>query len=660
MNLPMYVGFFPSAKSKQTKAVVIPPPVRAQPWRTLDRNVMMLPVDRTTDNIAMRKYDGKSAAICVAALAYSHVYPLDQWHPKDINKILDIGQYLHKTTCLRNKSEHKTVRPGDIISSFYIDFTKITTLVGSIRTRGDFNPTATGSDDNLVRHIYSALVDSVGCILCYDRHKYAAIWSLGGSFYVFYAYDQDNKLVRRQVRQSCCLRLHTVHTLVQFLPKLLKPVAAKYIIMSVKILSVQELSKYPEENPLTEVERQWSDKSVAELRVGPTMVQDIAIGGGGGGDEDDTEAALVKLPEQFGVTPYLDNFQQAFVPISTGRDILRGFNYSEQNYRIPCMNVAAITMLRITRSFTWTWDTLEEILNLGHEIYDNNRSMSDGPEILAADIVNPVTLGRATYEIVCEQAVFGELLSINEDVPHLDRALQVFFKVYDTGILQGPQSVAIWHELGHFYMFDAKERDKFGRKWTPSMANESAGESAETVGCCCVTRFRELEQLVNVYTDTVPLKHRRDPFRITRIDVKDYHKRSDNWYDWRGIGIGKWILRGKYYQGNARFDEEGRDHQATSIAMVALVYSTLEKMDDWNAALVDEILNKGDELHKKSVEELKQKEKFVNQMLCSSEVSRHFELKEQLVELAIDECMLNGSLQARGVGPVMGLESGNT
>lgn len=648
-----------SSKPRANKPpLIVVPPVRAQPWRTLDRNVMMLPVDRTTDHITMRKYDGKSAAICVSALAYSHVYPLDQWHSKDINKILDIGQYLHKTTCLRNKSEHKTVRPADIISSFYIDFTKITTLVGSTRIRGDFNPTATGTDDALVKNIHAALADSVGCILCYDRSKYVAIWLLGGSFYVFYAYDQDNRLVRRQVRQSCCLRLHTVQTMVQFLPKLLKPNVAKYIVMSVKILSVQELCRYPEENPLTEVERQWSDKSVAELRVGPTMVQDIATGGGGGGDEDDNDTEPFKLQEHFGVAPYLDNFQQAFVPISMGRDILRGFNYSEQNYRIPCMNVAALTMLRITRSFTWTWDTLEEVLNLGHEIYDNNRG-PDGPEILASNIVKPVTLGKCAYEIDCEQAVFGELLSTNEDVPHLDRALQVFFKIYDTGILQGPQSVAVWHELGHFYMFDAKERDRFGRKWTPSMANEFATDNTETVGCCCVTRFRDLDQLVNVYTETVPLKHRRDPFRITRVDVKDFHKRSDNWYDWMGVGIGKWIVRGKFYQGNVRFDEEGRGQQATCIAAMALIYSTLiDNMNTWNTALVDEILDKGDELHKKSVEELKKKEKFVSQMLCAAEICRQINVKDQQVELSIDDCMLNGSLQARGVGPITGLEAG--
>lgn len=619
----------------------------------------MLTVDRTTDHIAMRKYDGKSAAICVAALAYSHVYPLDQWNPKDVNKILDIGQYLHKTTCLRNKSDRKTVRPADIISSFYIDFTKITTLVGSKRIRGDFNPTATGTDDQLMKNIHSTLSDSIGCILCYDRSKYVAIWLLGGSFYVFYAYDQDNRLVRRQVRQSCCLRLHTAQTMVQFLPKLLKPTVNKYVVISVKILSVQELSKYPEENPLTEVERQWSDKSVAELRVGPTMVQDIAIGGGGGGgDEDDADTVPFTLPEQFGLAPYLDNFQQAFVPISSGRDILRGFNYSEQNYRIPCMNVAAITMLRITRSFTWTWDTLEEILNLGHEIYDNNRSSVDSPEILASDICKPVNLGRNSYQIVCEQAVFGELLSIKEDVPHLDRALQVFFKIYDTGVLQGPQSVAVWHELGHYYMFDAKERDKFGRKWTPSMANEFSSDNSETVGCCCVTRFRDLEQLVNVYTETIPLKHRRDPFRITRVDVKDFLKRSGNWCQWAGIGIGRWILRGKFYQGNARFDEDGRDQQATCIAAMAIIYSKLEKMDNWNSALIDEILDKGDEFHKKSVDELKTKEQFVSQMLCASEVSRQCMVRDQQIELSIDDSILNGSLQARGVGPVTGLEAG--
>lgn len=645
-------------KGQKQPLVVIPPPLRNQPWKSLERSIMMLTVDRSTDPITMRKYDGKSAAICVAAIAFSHVYPMDQWHPKDINKILDIGQYLHRNSSLRNKSENKTVRPADILNSFYIDFTKITTLIGSRRIRSDFNLTATGTDENLIRNINLTLADGVGCILCYDRCKCVAIWMLDKCFYVFYAYDQESRLVRRHVRQSCCLRFQNAQTFVNFLPKLLKPSVSKYIVMSVKILSVKELSKYPEENPSLEIERQWSDKSVAELRVGPTMVQDIAMGGGGGGDEEDTENGNFMLPVQFGLAPYLDNFQQAFVRISTGRDILRGFNYSEQNFRIPCMNVAAIIMLRITRSFTWTWDTLEEILNLGHEIYDNNRSSTDGPEIVATDIKKPVTLGRSTYEVACEQAVFGELLSVKDGVPHLDRALQVFFKIYDTGILQGPQSVAIWHELGHYYMFDAKERDKYGRKWTPSMANEFLCENPETVGCCCVTRFKDLEQLVNVYTETVPLKHRRDPFRITRVDIKDYAKRSDDWRDWKGIGIGKWILRGKFFQGNVRFEEERRDQQATCIATMALIYSNLQKLESWNSTIIDEILDKGDELHKQSVAELRTKGNFVSQLLCASEVIRSCNVKDQQVVLTIDDCMFNGSLQAKDVGPVMGLEAG--
>lgn len=260
-------------------------------------------------------------------------------------------------------------------------------------------------------------------------------------------------------------------------------------------------------------------------------------------------------------------------------------------------------------------------------------------------------LHRASYKTEAEQSVFGELLSGKPEVPDLVQALHAFFAVHEAGVLQGPQSVAVWHELGHFYMFDAKERDRCGRKWAASLRHEHAvdgsGGTVETVGCCCVTRFTHVQALAAMYTDTVPLKHRHDAFRITRLAVTDYRDRSDDWFAWRGVAVGRWIVRGQFYQGNAvRFEEDGRNMQATCMSAVAVMFGDTQKLADWTADTVDQILLLGDELHRRSVTQLRLLDKFVSHRLLPSEIARHWLVNGQQVEFEVAECVVSGTLQS--------------
>lgn len=359
----------------------------------------------------MRKYDGKgAAAIAVAAIAFSQVYPVADWHPADVGKILDIGRHLDRTSALRNKTgEMRLVRPHELIASFYIDFTKLTTRVGAQRTRVEFSDAA-ATAAQAVRSSQAA-DDAAGCILQYDRQRYVAVWTsttaADACYYVFYVCGNDDVITGRtftttrpqRVAETCCLRIHTAETFGRFVPRLLRPQRPVFHLVAVRILSVQEVSKYPEENPQTYVQRQWSGRTV----VAAADDDD---------DNDDDKSAVSRTARDVGAgdvettkhdadlmmaSPYLLDFQQAFAALESppGAEILRGFNYVEQNVRIPCMNVAAVVMLRLARSFTWTWDTLEEVLALGHQIYEQTRPLVDGPDVMATDVARlPIRLGR--------------------------------------------------------------------------------------------------------------------------------------------------------------------------------------------------------------------------------------------------------------------------
>lgn len=316
-------------------------------------------------------------------------------------------------------------------------------------------------------------------------------------------------------------------------------------------------------------------------------------------------------------------------------------------------------MLRAARSITWTSDTVEEILTLGNRIYDNNHKHGQGQEVMPTDIVEKIILGRNGYRIEAEQAVFGVLSSTSPTVVDLPTGLTNFFATFDAGILQGPQTVAVWHDLRHFYMFDAKERDRYGRKWVASLLHtEFNCEDMEVMGRACVTRYRNLDDLVQVYTETVHLKHRHDAFRITRIEVNDYKERSDNWNEWKGIAVNRWILRGRFSQGNQRFAEDNRNCQATCIAAVALVFNGLVGMNEWSVDIVDEILTKGDEFYRQCVDALMKEDKLKEKELCVGELCKYFTCREQNIELIVDDCLVNGSLLANGSNEFIDLKTG--
>lgn len=726
------------------------PAVCTDKWRHIDANVWQLkPPPRTSvhgGGIAgcqLDHNDDHSAAISMAAIAYGQVYPAtEEWQPSDVGKILAIGRLIHRTASLRSRADQRaSLRPDDLINTFYVDFTKLTTMVAATAADGG----GSGQTKNIAQAIRQCLATDAGqrqhgCIVEYDRCRYAAVWpsattslsgGVGGTadtvaknddWHILYVHEplpfsHDSSArphsvrapARRDPLSTCCLRCNGTDTFERFVTRLLRlpqqPEQQRYRLIGVRILNVQEVCKYPDADPLTCV--QWCQQGAAAARLmddhmadsKPSTPMADQFGGAGGGDTTSAATAQAQAQERPGsnvadrlmnsvaVAPYLMDFRQAYRPLTEGVDILRGFNYVDQTVRIPCTNVAAIAMLRVARSFSWTWDTLEEVLRLGNRIYEENRDGGTAGgggaiDVLATEVQKPIRIGcgaRHRYRCDAEQFVFGRLMSSAANVPDLARALTLLFGAHAAGVVQGPQSVAVWHELGWYYMFDAKERDRCGRKWTMALGGGGqpedvggcddvavvGGGEVESMGCCCVTRFRNVERLARMYGDTVPLRHRHDTFRVTRVTMAEHQDRSVDWFGWRSTGIGRWIVRGRFSLANERFaaDERG-GQQATCIAAIALLYSERFPLSGWSSELVDEIVTTGDALHQQSVDELREAEKLDDgrRYLLPSEVSRLFmwkagegdeeneEEQKQPVRFEIEEGVVKGNLHPQSCG----------
>jgi hypothetical protein len=222
--------------------------------------------------------------------------------------------------------------------------------------------------------------------------------------------------------------------------------------------------------------------------------------------------------------------------------------------------------------------------------------------------------------------------------------------------LQGPQSVAVWQEMGVYFMFDPKQRDQNGEKWIELFKNN--GGDGANAGVACLTWFKNIDDLVHVYRNNVNLKHRQDLYRITKVEVLDHIDISPDFNSWKGIALNKWIIRGTMSQNNQRFSSMSRNVQGTNTAAVCLAFQSINPTNNWNSSRLDKILLTGDEHYIKSVLKLKSNGHYQQPMLHIKEIEPVVMIKDKQLELDINQCVQWGSLVAQPSDDFVGLKSG--
>lgn len=171
---------------------------------------------------------------------------------------------------------------------------------------------------------------------------------------------------------------------------------------------------------------------------------------------------------------------------------------------------------------------------------------------------------------------FGKVESTVANICNIEQGLSQFFVAHLAGILDGPNVVAVWKESNHYYMYDAKARNRFGRKLTKeeSVASEP--------GMSCVTRFKQLKDLAEVYVGNVSQKERHDYYKITHIELKPFL--GKNWYQWKCVLPGQWCLSGL---------ESPKSKENLRVSIMALLYAENVNTKNWTSKTIDEIVSKG-------------------------------------------------------------------
>lgn len=245
---------------------------------------------------------------------------------------------------------------------------------------------------------------------------------------------------------------------------------------------------------------------------------------------------------------------------------------------MPSMCVAAIVVLRVNKSCLWTSDILDAILDLGSKIYKQNLKLKPKghSEIRVADITDKIEFRSFQCVIESQQTFFGKVESSVANICNVEQGLIQFFMSHIAGVLDGPNLVAIWKENDYYYMYDAKARNRFGRKWTKE------ANSDEKSGMSCVTRFQHLKDLAEIYVENVSRKERQEYYKITHIELKPFLGKS--WFEWKVTLPGQWCLRGQ---------EMFNSKTIFSVSIMALLYAENIGMKKWTPSLIDEIASAG-------------------------------------------------------------------
>lgn len=547
-------------------------------------------------------------------------------------------------------SKNPELKPNQLLSNFYIDFNKFTVLIGDEILSGVF-PDFQTSIQEIKENFMKIFKEFQSCIFSYKNQNYG-IWKIENVYQIFNSQSCDENGYPSENGACCSLRISDLEYLIEYLSSILSPTRGKYEIYSVKIIKIEELQKVPIKEP-----EKVSDKNnfieLVKISVKiprPETVPEPEI-------PEIIESLEVpnKIPSDI-IKPIEIIFNADYQLNTEFHGVLRASTFQHEKLHVPCTNVAAIVMHRISIPHQWTSKTVDEILMFGKKIYLENLQKIEGTEILPSQISGRVHYENINFEIEVEQIVYGELGSKNPKIVDLIFGIKEFFKIFDFGIIQGPQNVAIWQTTGLYFMFDAKQRNRLGQKWTTFPLSES-GDS-ESSGKACVCWFKNLEDLTEIYMGNIPLKQRHDGFSISKLEVLDFKEVSENWYNWNSFGVQQWIIRGSFSQSHSQFPEEQRNTQGTCIAAIALVYSTNAELFKWNKDLVDEIIYEGNCFHSHSIEQLKKEDKFLDNFLKPEEISRVYNLRDQKIEFLIEQGTVFGTLFGNDESGILDLEQG--
>ncbi|XP_076256073.1 uncharacterized protein LOC143193632 [Rhynchophorus ferrugineus] len=637
-----------------------------------------------------------SAVACV----YSSLYKMPTWTSYLIDEIIIKGDELYIRSTQQGDKCLIEVPPDKIYTSFFLRNDKITLFVNSnVKQMAELTSANEEKAKELITNVVDSFLDKNDSAIFYINEKYAAIWKKDGVFYYFDPGDHDDNgnpwMGVPGAGVSFVGRFKKTSLLVNYLyinfPDAKKPYS-KIHLVPCGVARITKVKTSPPEkfedvmpkdqtkidiiekdlpippNPKLEALKNYVKEDKDSIDPQITRIQEISpmitnefppsrrpsfIRDGTFNKEDVCRYSM-PVPsylkgEQAKLTYYTDvpDMKMEIIRGNTAQTIPTFSKYVGRQSMGNAMS--ALIMLRLCKSKHWTPSIVNNLLEYGDRLF--KEAMSNIPRTHSLRLSN---FSRKTeYEKklfmpeIDEYAIIGQMQSQEFTLLDLEPALNEILADYDCCVLLGPQVLAVWLEDGYYYMFDPNERDQNGKVLVQNKTITTNIINLDLPrGVACVTRFKNLKDLVNLYVSNTEKSKRSSRFYLSKVLVKDYEEIPDEWYNFQGVALGKWILRGTFNQASSRFSDESRNLQGPATAVMALAIQLMFDPQEWSSDTVDEILMAGDKIYKSSTKTLQDKSLFVNSHLMLSELNKTFKVRTKEATLEIEECVINGLISA--------------
>ncbi|XP_044260521.1 uncharacterized protein LOC123008654 [Tribolium madens] len=629
----------------------VPSSALTKDWKELEKQVMICPGSYSQAHKRFKGHNQQSAATCIVACAFSSFKPMNIWTREVVDEILETGTNLHLKS--RQISENRCLdhlEPPKIYKYFYLGNNKLSIRVG-------INPTSerVPRDSTMIQKVESMLnrfftTNVSGIFGC--QHTYFAIWKYGKHFFIFDSTEHNHLGGKWDglpgLGYCYCIRVPSTKHLADIIIKNcpLKQIN-KFIIHPCILEKVIQINTTPPETvkgqtPVPPEAPKSRLKAPRHIKVPEPKLEEPKVE-----LEPKKSVSKSRIPPERPKLASLTHFTK--LPVGT-IGILRASTH-QRDPRFTRNNgtqalgnaMAALTMLRQYKSKQWIRKILDDILKLGEVIHHESKSLPKG------DFIEKIILNDKEYSPKIEKyGCVGRLTSDDDKIFNLEQAVTNVLIDTDCCILIGPNIVALWRENGRYYMFDPDERNPNGTSIKPG----------DPPGVACVTWFNKPSDLVSLYLSNVPKSTLKDRFMICKVKIKDYVQIPENWYNFKALKYNKWILRGNFSQQDRRFPPESRNAQCTANATMALTYKELKEEKEWDDNTVDQVLISGDEFYQSCVNYLQETGRFKHKYLMVDEVKRDFDVENKKVNLEIDDCLVNGIVNAKSDTGIPNLRRG--
>lgn len=188
----------------------------------------------------------------------------------------------------------------------------------------------------------------------------------------------------------------------------------------------------------------------------------------------------------------------------------RCFEFS-RNKQALAMAVVCLTYSKISPPTSWRRNTLDKILIIGNQLYNECLEGSEPEEDLHLDQLPAIyTIGPYMVNLTIYANIYADVM-YKKSQWQFTKCLQQFFESNNNAIIQiGKYCIAVWFQRDLYYCFDPYSRNNEGLKCRNGSACVSMNASLETVCETITTNFDEKEVVFYIHALKV-LKIQRDP-----------------------------------------------------------------------------------------------------------------------------------------------------